>query len=144
MRILIVEDDKKIASFVVNGFKQNGFAVDHARDGEEAVALLRTTPYDAAVLDIMLPKMDGLAVLQEIRRAGIKTPVIILSAKASVDDRVRGLQAGGGVSERSAYPAQTRKSRSFVRHLGAHGFSSLTPPPFRRTHCWLARNEPTY
>src|SRR2546430_15643733 len=95
MRILIVEDDKKIASFVVNGFKQNGFAVDHARDGEEALALLRTTPYDAAVLDIMLPKMDGLAVLREIRRAGIKTPVIVLSAKASVDDRVRGLQAGG-------------------------------------------------
>ena len=95
MRILVVEDDKKIASFVVNGFKQNGFAVDHARDGEEALALLRTTPYDAAVLDIMLPQMDGLSVLQEIRRAGIKTPVIVLSAKASVDDRVRGLQAGG-------------------------------------------------
>ena len=95
MRILVVEDDKKIASFVVNGFKQNGFAVDHARDGEEALALMRATPYDAAVLDIMLPKMDGLAVLQEIRRAGIKTPVIVLSAKASVDDRVRGLQAGG-------------------------------------------------
>src|SRR5256885_17234453 len=96
MRILIVEDDKKIASFVVNGFKQNGFAVDHVRDGEEALALLRTTPYDAAVLDIMLPKMDGLVVLNEIRRAGVKTPVIVLSAKASVDDRVRGLQAGGG------------------------------------------------
>jgi DNA-binding response OmpR family regulator len=95
MRILIVEDDKKIASFVVNGFKQNGFAVDHARDGEVALALLRTTPYDAAALDIMLPKMDGLSVLREIRRAGIKTPVIVLSAKASVDDRVRGLQAGG-------------------------------------------------
>jgi two-component system, OmpR family, response regulator len=95
MRILVVEDDKKIASFVVNGFKQNGFAVDHARDGEEALALLHTTPYDAAVLDIMLPKMDGLAVLQELRRVGVKTPVIVLSAKASVDDRVRGLQAGG-------------------------------------------------
>lgn len=95
MRILVVEDDKKIASFVVNGFKQNGFAVDHARDGEEAATLLRTTPYDAAVLDIMLPKMDGLGVLGEIRRAGVKTPVIVLSAKASVDDRVRGLQAGG-------------------------------------------------
>jgi two-component system OmpR family response regulator len=95
MRILVVEDDKKIASFVVNGFKQNGFAVDHARDGEEALALLRATPYDAAVLDIMLPKLDGLSALGEARRFGIKTPVIILSAKASVDDRVRGLQAGG-------------------------------------------------
>lgn len=95
MRILVVEDDKKIASFVVNGFKQNGFAVDHARDGEGALALLRTTPYDAAVLDIMIPKMDGLAVLQELRRICVKTPVIILSAKASVDDRIKGLQAGG-------------------------------------------------
>jgi two-component system OmpR family response regulator len=95
MRILIVEDDKKIASFVVNGFKQNGFAVDHARDGEEALALLQATPYDAAVLDIMLPKMDGLSVLGEVRRRSIRTPVIILSAKASVDDRIRGLQAGG-------------------------------------------------
>ncbi len=95
MRILIVEDDKKIASFVVNGFKQAGFAVDHSREGEEALALLRTTPYDAAVMDVMLPKMDGLSVVQELRREGNKTPVIILSAKASVDDRVRGLQAGG-------------------------------------------------
>src|SRR3954462_10633930 len=92
MRILVVEDDKKIASFVVNGFKQNGFAVDHARDGEEGLALARTTPYDAAVMDVMLPKMDGLAVVQELRRAGVKTPVIILSAKASVDDRIKGLQ----------------------------------------------------
>src|SRR5882672_8704722 len=95
MRILVVEDDKKIASFVVNGFKQNGFAVDHARDGEEGLALARTTPYDAAVLDVMLPKMDGLAAVRELRKASIKTPVIILSAKASVDDRIRGLQAGG-------------------------------------------------
>lgn len=95
MRILVVEDDKKIASFVVNGFKQNGFAVDHARDGEEGLALLRATPYDAAVVDVMLPKLDGLAMVQELRRFGVKTPVIILSAKASVDDRIKGLQAGG-------------------------------------------------
>lgn len=95
MRILVVEDDKKIASFVVNGFKQNGFAVDHSGDGEQASALARATPYDAAVVDIMLPKLDGLSLVRELRRHGIKTPVIILSAKASVDDRVRGLQAGG-------------------------------------------------
>jgi two-component system, OmpR family, response regulator len=95
MRILVVEDDKKIASFVVNGFKQNGFAVDHAKDGEEALALSRATNYDAAVVDIMLPKLDGLSLVQALRRDQIKTPVIILSAKASVDDRIRGLQAGG-------------------------------------------------
>lgn len=95
MRILVVEDDKKIASFVVNGLKQNGFAVDHAKDGGEGLALLRATPYDAAVVDVMLPRMDGLALVQELRRGGGKTPVIILSAKASVDDRIKGLQAGG-------------------------------------------------
>lgn len=95
MRILVVEDDKKIASFIVNGFKQNGFAVDHSPDGEHALILARTTPYDAAVVDIMLPKLDGLSLVQALRGEKLKLPVIILSAKASVDDRVRGLQAGG-------------------------------------------------
>jgi two-component system, OmpR family, response regulator len=95
MRILVVEDDKKIASFVVNGFKQNGFAVDHSADGENALILARATPYDAAVVDVMLPKLDGLSLVQSLRRENIKLPVIILSAKASVDDRIRGLQAGG-------------------------------------------------
>jgi two-component system OmpR family response regulator len=95
MRILVVEDDAKIASFVVNGLKQSGFAVDRCADGEEAHALASTTSYDAAVLDIMLPKLDGLSLLRQLRKEGIRTPVIILSAKASVDDRVKGLQAGG-------------------------------------------------
>ena len=95
MRLLVVEDDKKIASFVVKGLKQNGFAVDHAADGEEGAIVGSATPYDAAVVDVMLPKKDGLAVVQEWRTAGIKTPIIFLSAKASVDDRIRGLQAGG-------------------------------------------------
>lgn len=95
MRILVVEDDKKIASFVVKGLKQSGFAVDHSPDGEQALLMARTVPYDAAVLDLMLPKLDGLALLQMLRREGLQTPVLILSAKASVDDRIRGLQAGG-------------------------------------------------
>lgn len=95
MRILVVEDDLKIASFVVNGLRQSGFAADTCTDGEEALALARSTPYDAAVVDIMLPKMDGLSLVQTLRREGIRLPVIILSAKASVDDRVKGLQAGG-------------------------------------------------
>ncbi|MBL9140066.1 MAG: response regulator transcription factor [Verrucomicrobiales bacterium] len=95
MRILVVEDDPKIASFVVNGLKQNGYAVDHFKDGEEAHAVASAVPYDAAVVDIMLPKLDGLSLVQHLRREGSRTPVIFLSAKASVDDRVRGLQAGG-------------------------------------------------
>lgn len=95
MRILVVEDDKKIASFVVKGLKQSGYAVDHAPDGEDALARAQTISYDAAVVDIMLPKLDGLSLIQQLRSAGVRVPVLILSAKASVDDRVRGLQAGG-------------------------------------------------
>ncbi len=95
MRVLIIEDDHKIASFVVNGLKQAGFATDHAADGEEGLHLASTTPFDAAVVDIMLPRLDGLSLIEELRRQEINTPVLILSAKRSVDDRVKGLQAGG-------------------------------------------------
>jgi two-component system OmpR family response regulator len=95
MRVLVVEDDSKIASFGVNGLKQNGFTADHASDGENGLALAQTVPYDAVVLDIMLPKLDGLSLLRQLRQNKILTPALILSAKASVDDRVKGLQAGG-------------------------------------------------
>jgi two-component system OmpR family response regulator len=95
MRILVVEDDAKIASFVVNGLKQNGFAVDRCANGEDAHIHATTTAYDAAIVDIMLPKLDGLSLVQQLRKDGVHTPVIILSAKASVDDRIKGLQAGG-------------------------------------------------
>src|SRR5438128_10545162 len=95
MRILVVEDDKKIASFVIKGLTESGFAVDHAENGEDALHLALSACYDAAVLDIMLPKLVGLSVVEELRRQKIFTPVIILSAKRSVDDRIKGLQAGG-------------------------------------------------
>jgi two-component system, OmpR family, response regulator len=95
MRILVVEDDEKIASFVVNGLKQSGFAVDRARDGEHGLDLASAVSYDAAVLDLMLPKLDGLSVLRSLRQRKISVPVLILSARASVDDRVLGLQSGG-------------------------------------------------
>jgi len=94
MRILVIEDDKKIASFLVNGLKQAGFAVDHAIDGEDGIHLALNESYDAAVIDIMLPKLDGLSLIEELRRQKVNTPVIILSAKRSVDDRVKGLQTG--------------------------------------------------
>jgi two-component system, OmpR family, response regulator len=95
MRVLVVEDDSKIASFVVNGLKQSGFAVDRCADGDEAHTFAATTAYDAAVVDIMLPKLDGLSLVQKLRKDGVRVPVIFLSARASVDDRVKGLQAGG-------------------------------------------------
>ncbi|MDI9559153.1 MAG: response regulator transcription factor [Pseudomonadota bacterium] len=94
MRILLIEDDKTIASFVIKGLKEAGFVVDHAVNGEDGLHLALTEAYDAAIVDIMLPKMDGLTVVTEMRRQGKQTPVIILSAKRSVDDRVKGLQLG--------------------------------------------------
>jgi two-component system OmpR family response regulator len=94
MRILLVEDDLKIASFVLKGLKEAGFAVDHAADGEEGLYMALTEPYDTAIIDIMLPKLDGLTLIEELRRKKMNTPVIILSAKRSIDDRVKGLQTG--------------------------------------------------
>jgi len=94
MRVLIIEDDAKIASFVVRGFRQAGFAVDHASDGETGLALLDSTEYDAAIVDVMLPRLDGLSLVKRLRAARRQTPVLILSAKGAVEDRVRGLQSG--------------------------------------------------
>ncbi len=95
MRVLVVEDDPKISSFVVKGLKQSGFAVDSASDGEEGLLLARATKPDVVVVDVMLPRLDGLSLIRRLRQDGIQLPVLILSAKASVDDRVTGLQAGG-------------------------------------------------
>jgi DNA-binding response OmpR family regulator len=95
MRILIIEDDRKISSFLKKGFKEVGYAADVAEDGEEGLQLTRQGVYDTIVADLMLPKLDGLSMIERFRAEGIETPVIILSAKRSVDDRIRGLQAGG-------------------------------------------------
>ena len=94
MRVLVVEDDAKIASFITKGLEQAGFAVDHAADGEDGLFMATSAPYDAAVIDIMLPGRDGLSVIAAMRQAKLATPVIILSAKHSVEDRIRGLQTG--------------------------------------------------
>jgi two-component system OmpR family response regulator len=91
----MVEDDQKIASFVLKGLKEAGFAVDLATNGEDGLHLALTGTYDTAVIDVMLPARDGLSLIGELRRRRKNIPVIILSAKRSVDERVRGLQAGG-------------------------------------------------
>ena len=95
VRILVVEDDPKIASFVAGGLRQHGFAVDPARDGDEALTLVATTAYDAAVVDVMLPGLDGLSLVRRLRASRSVLPVLFLSARSSVDDRISGLQAGG-------------------------------------------------
>jgi two-component system, OmpR family, response regulator len=127
MRILVVEDDKKIASFVVNGLKQSGYAVDHSADGEEALAQAQGIAYDAGVVDVMLPKLDGLSLIQQLRAKGVRMPLLILSAKASVDDRVRGLQAGGDdyLTKPFAFSELLARIQALIRR------ATQTPEPTR-------------
>ncbi len=94
MRILLVEDDEKIAEFVKKGLKSSGFAVDTAATGTQGFSLAFDEPYDTLIVDIMLPEMDGISLIQKIRKHGNNTPVIVLSARDRVDDRVKGLEAG--------------------------------------------------
>ena len=95
MRALLIEDDRTIADFVSRGLREVGFVVDHQPDGEAGLQAALGQQYDVAIVDLMLPKRDGLSVIDELRRRGVSTPVLILSARRSVDDRVKGLQAGG-------------------------------------------------
>jgi two-component system OmpR family response regulator len=95
MRALLVEDDAAIAAFVSRGLREAGFAVDHEPDGEAGLGAGLERPYDVAIVDLMLPRRDGLSIIDAWRRRGVSMPVLILSARRSVDDRVRGLQAGG-------------------------------------------------
>ena len=94
MKILLIEDDLHIAKFLVNGFQQQGISVTHATDGIDGLHEAMTEEFDVIILDIMLPKKDGFEVLAELKGQGYATPVIILSAKHSVEERVQGLQSG--------------------------------------------------
>ena len=94
MRVLIVEDDKQIASFVTKGLQQAGFAVDHVSDGEEGLQMAELNPYDAMVIDIMLPGMDGFSVIEKLRSQGNTIPILVLSARGSLDDKLKGFQTG--------------------------------------------------
>ena len=95
MRILVIEDDREAASWLVKGLAEAGHVADHAADGEDGLNLASEAVHDVLIVDRMLPKLDGLAIIRKLREAGIKTPVLILSALADVDERVKGLRAGG-------------------------------------------------
>lgn len=94
MRLLLIEDDRKIADFVKKGMREAGFAVDYAENGIDGLHLALTESYDVAIFDLMLPGLDGLSIIEKMRKSHIKTPVLVLSAKRSVDDRVKGLHTG--------------------------------------------------
>jgi two-component system OmpR family response regulator len=95
MRVLVIEDDPDAARFLVKGLKESGHVVDHADNGKDGLFLAMSEKHDVMVVDRMLPEMNGLAIIEAIRREGRKTPVLILSALGEVDERVRGLRAGG-------------------------------------------------
>src|SRR6204780_1801735 len=104
MRILVIEDDLEAQRYLVQGLKESGHLVDEAADGETGLNLALSRPYDVAIIDRMLPRLDGLAVVAEMREHGNSTPVLFLSALSEVDDRVKGLKAGGDDYLTKPYP----------------------------------------
>lgn len=94
MKILVIEDDQKISDFITSGLTEEGFSLETANDGEQALSLIRSYTFDLIILDLMLPKVDGLTVLKTLRSEQVTTPVLILSAKRTTEDKVRGLESG--------------------------------------------------
>lgn len=94
MRVLVVEDEPRIADFVARGLAENGYSVDTARDGEEALHWPSVAEFDVIILDVMLPRVDGIEVCQTLRRQGTRTPILMLTARDAVEDRVKGLDSG--------------------------------------------------
>jgi len=129
MRILIVEDDEKIAGFIAKGLREAGLVSETAADGQTGLALALGGGFDAAVIDLMLPGLDGLGLIQRLRAAGVQTPVIILSAKRSLDDRVLGLQQGGDdyLTKPFAFSELLARLQALVRR------ASRQPEPTRLT-----------
>lgn len=117
VRVLIVEDDTAIAAFLAKGLVEAGFAVDQATTGDAGLQMAAGAPFDAAIVDVMLPGMDGLTLVETLRQRGIGTPVLILSARHTVDDRVRGLQAGGDdyLVKPFAFPELLARVQALVR-----------------------------
>lgn len=129
MKILVLEDDAKIASFVAKGLSEANFVVDVSANGEEGCELARKNPYDAAIVDLMLPKLDGLSVIERWRTEQIKLPVLILSARRSLDDRVKGLQRGGDdyLTKPFSFAELLARLQALIRRSGSSAIvTSLT------------------
>ena len=121
MKILVVEDDRKVAGFIEQGLREEGYAVDVAPDGDEATMLAHVYDYDLVVLDVMLPKKNGLQVAAELRREGRKTPILMLTARDATEDVVRGLDAGADdyLTKPFKFDELLARVRALVRRGGA-------------------------
>ncbi len=126
MRLLIVEDSLKLAAWLAKALQQHGFAVDQTHDGAQADSLLRTEIYDGVILDLSLPTMDGLTVLQRMRERGTATPVIVLTARGNLEDRVRGLNLGADDYLAKPFDLSELEARLQAVIRRAHGVSAPT------------------
>jgi two-component system OmpR family response regulator len=129
MRALIVEDDATIAEFVGKGLREAGFVVESASDGESGLEVASQMPFDVAIVDVMLPKLDGLSLIRALRQRRVPTPVLILSARHTVDDRVRGLESGGDdyLTKPFAFPELVARVQALIRRsTGASAATELT------------------
>ena len=125
MRILVTEDEHRLSNIIKKGLIEDGFAVDQAFDGEEGLYLGETEQYDLIILDIMMPKMDGFQVCQELRKRGIKTPMMILTAKSTTEDKVRGLDSGA--DDYITKPFSFTEFRSRIHALIRRSHQDVTP-----------------
>ena len=131
MRVLVVEDDRKVAGFIEMGLREEGYAVDIAKDGEEAIVLAHVNDYDAILLDLMLPKKNGLQVAAELRREGRTTPILMLTARDATEDVVRGLDAGADdyLPKPFKFDELLARLRALVRRGGATRVERITAGP---------------
>ena len=131
MRILVVEDDRKVAGFIEMGLREEGYAVDIAKDGDEAIVLAHVNDYDAILLDLMLPKKNGLQVASELRREGRTTPILMLTARDATEDVVRGLDAGADdyLAKPFKFEELLARLRALVRRGGATRVERLSTGP---------------
>jgi heavy metal response regulator len=142
MRLLVVEDEQKVARFVMQGLTEEGYAVDVATDGEMGLAMALDGVHDLIILDIQLPKMDGLQVLQEMRQARVTTPVLLLTVRATIEDKVLGLDAGADdyLTKPFAFQELVARVRALLRRraeatLPVLQVANLTLDPARRSVC---------
>jgi DNA-binding response OmpR family regulator len=127
MKILVVEDDRKVAGFVEQGLKEEGYVVDLARDGEEATMLAHVNDYDAVLLDVVLPKKNGFQIAAELRREGRNTPILMLTSRDAPEDVVRGLDAGADdyLSKPFRFDELLARIRALYRRGGAERLDVL-------------------